>query len=349
MLMSASSALRAVRRDKYQKKEWYTIRAILGNQWANWFVLAGARERGKTFSVQDYVLNKYFNERSPLYHKPFYWMRLNDIAVKNMLMNNGAKMFEPLLIEKYGLQDIKVKGDTVFLNGEILCYVFGLSTAYNNKGGALFNSKEFKGANIIVDEVALEKGQRRTFDVAYNLKMQIENLVRSERDNVRVFFMLNNTEDCPDIMAMFGFIPIEFGVYKLKSKHCVIDYIPNNAAYETRRRKALANELDTGTGNFTNKIERDLKLLSKSRLTKPLYVVKFTKDQGDWFTVWHGNIVAAYNGEKVSTIAMKRYIDDNFTTELRDSVIEQEDVRAFKYHNILTQTLFRKNLELIKK
>jgi len=29
----------------YDAKEWYTIRALLGNQWANWFIMAGARER----------------------------------------------------------------------------------------------------------------------------------------------------------------------------------------------------------------------------------------------------------------------------------------------------------------
>lgn len=27
----------------YEAKEWYTIRAILGNDWCNWFVLIGAR------------------------------------------------------------------------------------------------------------------------------------------------------------------------------------------------------------------------------------------------------------------------------------------------------------------
>ena len=48
--------------------------------------------------------------------------------------------------------------------------------------------------------------------------MQIENIVRSERENVRVFMMLNQTEDCPELMAMFGFIPVDFGVYKLKRK-----------------------------------------------------------------------------------------------------------------------------------
>ena len=333
----------------YDEKEWYTIRSLLGNQWANWFVMAGARERGKTFSVQDYVLNKYFNPKSKLYHVPFYWMRLNDIAVKNMLMNNGAKMFEPLLVRKYHLENIKVRGDTVFLNDEILCYVFGLSVAYNNKGAALFDKKNFKGANIIVDEVALEKGQRRTFDVCYNLKMQIENIVRSERENVKVFMMMNNTEDCPELLAMFGFIPVEFGVYKLKRKHCVIDYIPNNKAYDERRKKALANEIDTGTGNFTNKVVRDLESLNKKRLQSPSYIIKFSKSMDDWYTVWDNTVVCPYNGEKVNSVAMKRYINNTFIPELRDSIIEQEDVRAYLYKDILTQSLFRKNLESIKK
>lgn len=31
------------KKELYEAKEWYTIRAILGNDWANWFVLIGAR------------------------------------------------------------------------------------------------------------------------------------------------------------------------------------------------------------------------------------------------------------------------------------------------------------------
>lgn len=340
---------KAFKKKLYDEKEWYTIRALLGNQWCNWYICAGARERGKTFSVQDFVLNKFFNPKSNLYHVPFYWMRLNDIAIKNMLMNNAAKMFEPLLVRKYHLENVKVKGDSIFIGKDLLCRVYGLSNAYNNKGAAIFDKETFKGCNIIIDEVALEKGQRKTFDVVYNLKMQIENIVRSERDNVRVFMMLNNTEDCPELMAMFGFIPVEFGVYKLKRKHCVIDYIPNNKAYDERRKKALANEIDNGTGNFTNKVARDLELLYKGRLTRPIMVVKFSKDQGDWFTIWEGNVVCPYNKEKKPSVAMKRYINDTFIPEARDNIIEQEDVRAFKYKDILTQSLWRKNMELIKK
>lgn len=305
--------------------------------------------RGKTFSVQDYCLNQWFNPKSKLYHVPFYWMRLNDIAIKNMIMNNAAKMFEPILVRKYHLENIKVKGDSIFVGKDLLCRVYGLSNAYNNKGSALFDAHTFKGANIIVDEFALEKGQRKTFDVCYNLKMQIENIARNQRENVKIFMMLNNTEECPEALAMFGFVPVHFGVYKLKRKHCIIDYIPNTEGYNKMRKQALANEIDTGTGNFTNKFVRDLSLLYKGRLDKPQLIVKFSKDQGDWFTIWSGNIICPYNGEKKESVAMKRYIDATFIPTLRDDIIEQEDVRAFRYKDLLTQTLWRKNMELIKK
>lgn len=276
-------------------------------------------------------------------------MRLNDIAIKNMIMNQAQKMFEPILVEKYGLENIKVKGDSIYLGKDILCRVYGLSNAYNNKGAALFDKTTFKGCNIIVDEVAYEKNQRHVVDVAYALRLQIENICRSSRENVRVYLLLNNTEEAPDVLSMFGYVPIEFGVYKLKRKHCVIDYIPNNAAYEKRRKQALANEIDTGTGNFTNKFAKDLSLLYKKRLTKPLYIVKFSKEMSDWFTVWEGNVVCPYNGERLKAVAMKRYVDDVFIPEARDAVIDQEDVRAFQYKDILTQTLWRKCLAMIRK
>ena len=71
-LMLDAIGQKAKKKELYEAKEWYTIRALLGNQWANWFIMAGARERGKTFSVQDFVLNCYFNPKSKLYKVPFY-------------------------------------------------------------------------------------------------------------------------------------------------------------------------------------------------------------------------------------------------------------------------------------
>ncbi len=345
-----TAELKAEIKKAYENKTWYTIRALLGHHDVNWYVLIGARMRGKTYSVQEYCLSCWFNPESPLYHVPFYWMRLNEIAIKNMLMNNAAKMFEPLLVRKFHLENIKVRGDSIFLNGLLLCRVYGLSTAYNNKGAAIFDADKFKGVNIIIDEIAYEKNQPKRCDVSYNLKSQIENICRNRRDGVKIWLMLNNTEEAPDVLTkLFGYIPIEFGIYKLKRKHCIIDYIPNTEGYNKMRKEALANEIDQGTGNFTNKFVRDLELLTKERLTKPVMVVKFSKDMGDWFTIWEGNIICKYNGEKKPSIAMKRYINDQFLPELRDNIIEQEDVRAFKYKDLLVQTLWRACMESIKK
>lgn len=343
LLFKAKSQKKKVK-EFYENKQWYTVRSLLGNTWARYYILIGARERGKSYSVQEYCLNQWFRTG-----KPFYWMRLNEPAIKNMLMNNGAKMFEPLLVYKYHLEGIKVRGDTVYLGDKILCRVFALSTAYNNKGSALFNKKTFNGANIIVDEFQLEKGQKRTFDVVYNFKMQIENICRSEHEGVKVFLIGNNTEECSDILSIFNFIPLEWGIYKLKSRHCIIDYIPNTKAYEERRKNAIANDLDNGTSNFTNKVIRDLSLIYKGRLHRPSYVIKFSKSEEDWYTVWDGCIIKKYNKEKCAHFAMKRYIDALFNPEFQKQIFEQNDVRAFKFVDLMTQTRFYYDLSLIKK
>lgn len=139
--LSKIDDLKKKQKEIYENKTWYTIRALLGNSYANHYFLIGARQRGKTFAVQEYVLRCFFNPKHPLYHVPFYWMRLNDVAIRTMMQNNGAKMFEPLLVRQFHLEDIKVKGDSVFLaDGTLLCRVYGLSTAYNNKGAALYNA-----------------------------------------------------------------------------------------------------------------------------------------------------------------------------------------------------------------
>jgi hypothetical protein len=61
-------------------------------------------------------------------------------------------------------------------------------------------------------------------------------------------------------------------------------------------------------------------------------------------------VICKYQNEKkTNVIAMKRYIDEVFNTDLRDSVIEINDVRGFMFKDILTQTLFYKALENVKK
>lgn len=339
---------RELRKKLYQMKEWRTVRSLLGNTWAFFYILLGARERGKSYSVMCYCLIQW-----KLYNKPFTRMKLNEASQSKMLKNNASKFVDADLVRSFGLK-LKTRGTEVYNIGadgketklaDVLC----LSTAYNDKGVAMFDNMNQLGFNIVLDEFQLEKGQRRTFDVSYNLVLQLENLVRSSKEKVRIFFIGNSTEEASDILSMFNFIPQEFGVYKLKSKRCVIDYMPNSEAYERRRKGTVGDILAGNTSNFTNRIETDTSDIYKGRLNKPLYIIKFSKDTADWFVVWDNNCIAKYNKEQKTGIAMRRYIDELFNPEIVNGVFEQYDSRAFKYKNLITKKQFAYQLSLIKR
>lgn len=334
---------REYRKKLYQQKEWYTIRSIMGNQWAFFYILLGARERGKSYSVMEYCLRQW------RYHKtPFTWIRLNEASTKKMLSNNASQMVDPDLYRRFNLE-LKVKGNQVFDHNELMATVLSISTAHNDKGVALFDKDYTGNFNIVLDEFQLEKSQRRTFDVSYNLVVELENLVRSRKEKIHIFMIGNTTEEASDILSMFNFIPQDFGVYKLRSKKCVIDYMPNSEAYNKRRKGTVGDILAGDTSNFTNSIETDVSCVDKRRLITPMYIIKFSKDKSDWFTVWNNNIIAQYNKEKKPGIAMKRYIDEAFDPARRDEIFAMNDVKALKFHNLLTQKKFRYQLSLIKK
>lgn len=327
----------------YQKKEWYNIRAIMGNQWAFFFLLLGARERGKSYSVMEYCLRQWKHHKTP-----FTWIRLSEASTRKMLSNNAAQMVDPDLYRRFGL-DLKVKGNQVFDHGELMSTVLSISTAHNDKGVALFDKDYTGNFNIVLDEFQLEKSQRRTFDVSYNLVVELENLVRSRKEKIHIFMIGNTTEEASDILSMFNFIPQEFGIYKLRSKKAVIDYMPNSEAYTKRRKGTVGDILAGNTSNFTNSIETDVSLINKKRLYRPQYIIKFSKDKADWFTVWDDSTVCKYNKEIKPSIAMRRYADAQFSTDIQSRVFEQFDSRAFKFDCLLTQKQFAYQLSLLKK
>lgn len=334
---------RQKRKELYQRKERYTIRSLLGNTWAFFYILLGARERGKSYSVMQYCLTQ-----RKLYHKPFTWMKLNEASMKKMLANNGAMFVDPDLYRNFDLH-LTVKGNVVYDKGEKMATLLAISTAYNDKGVALFDNENDMGFNIVLDEFQLEKNQKRTFDITYNLVVQLENLVRSKKEKIRIFFIGNSTEEASDILSMFNFIPQEFGVFKLKSKKCIIDYMPNSEAYIQRRKGSVGDILAGHTSNFTNKIDVDTSLIWKKRLLSPQYIIKFSKDSKDWFTVWNGDVVAKRNGEKKNAMPMRRYLDEQFNSQLVLNIFEMFDSRAFKFKNLITQKQFSYQLSLIKK
>lgn len=328
-------------------KEWYTVRSILGYSWAIFYILLGAREAGKSYAVLDFFLHDFFVKG-----KEFVWLRLTEASTKKLLNNNAMQFIDIGLMIKYHInsEDLTVKGTTVFYKGRKMARIMALSTFYSDKGVANFEDKELEkemfAYNICCDEFQRERNEKNTFDITYAFVNQLENLVR-HKTNCRIFLIGNTVEECSDILTMFNFIPETFGRYKLKSKRCVIDYIPPSKKYLERRKGSIASILAPDASTFTNEQKFDKSKIYKGRLRKPGFIIQF---RNEMFTVWDSNIVAKYNKENRPIIPMVPLLINNsvFRSELRDEVILMNYEKKFMFKDLLTQKLFDKCIKEVK-
>lgn len=377
---------------------WYRLRQILGNaNWAIFFILLGAREVGKSYSVTNFLVDQAVNKGIP-----FWWIRLTENQKKKLLANRAERLIDGDIVRKYGLR-LSTSGDHVYnckyetvvdSNGEekevivekkLIARVMDLSTFYSDKGSIFdkdFLSDPNMRYNIAIDEFQREKNEKKTFDIAYSLVNQLENILRSTKSRTKVFFMGNTLEEASDILAMFGFIPENFGIYKLVKnkkilvkylaerdkcktdhqraivdkkyenydfgKRALIHYIPNSETYKLRRKGSIADILMPNSSTFTNKVNVSNALISKARLHTPSYIIKFTKDSNDWFTVWDSNIVCKYNGEKKPVVAMRPYLDERFSVEIQKNIIDLFDTRSLMFRNLITFKRFQSEMSLLK-
>lgn len=364
--------------EKLKQREWYDLSSLLGYEWPLFYILVGARECGKSYQVMEYFLKQWKNNGTP-----FVWIRLTTISTQKMLCNNADKLVDADLRRKYDLE-LKTKGMDVFDHGKKMCRVLALSEMAKEKGVALFDCKDDSPILVCIDEFQREPGEPVRFDALYNLAGSLENIIRSRKHNVKIFMICNLLEDANEILAGgFKFLPEEYGRYSLVrnkktlmkfiqmckqgpegvkeaydkygdvdfGKRCLIDFIPPNHAYKKRRKGAVANILQGDQSNYTNELIQDKSLIFKGKLERPVGIIKFTKFPSDWYTIWNNNIICPYNKEKIKemNIAMRPYIDEVFTPELRDAVFARYDARALWFKNLITQKTFEHHLESVRK
>lgn len=352
---------------KAPDREWYSLRHMLSYlNWAEMVVLLGGREAGKSYSVTDFFCRQYKYK-----HIPFYWIRLTEDQAKKLLQNNAMCLVDPDLRRKYGL-DLVTNGNVVYnvtkrsradkngkekiLQKEIFAKVYCLSTAYKDKGSLFdkdFLSDPNMRYNIALDEFEREPGERNTFDIVYNLATELETLVRSTDERLRIFFLGNCLEDASDILASLNFIPETFGIFKLKNKRCVIENIEPSEKYLKRRAKSISNILMPNNASFkTNKLTSDTSLVDKKPLSTPKWLIKFTKDPLKWYTMWDDGIIKRYNHECISRskmIAMRPYLDELYDLDDVNMVFDQFFSRSLHYHSIMDFKCFQNDLSLLKK
>lgn len=297
---------------------------------------------------------------------PFTWLRLTETQARKLLQNNAEKLVDPDLRRKYQL-DLVTSGNNVYevtkrtkpdkegktkiKEKKLMARVYAISTFYTDKG-SIFD-KDFLNDpnmryNVAIDEFEREKGEKNTFDILYSLVNQLENLLRSTKERTKIFFLGNTLEEASDILCAFNFIPEEFGTFKLKKKRCVIQNIEPSEAYKTRRKGTIADILMPTASTFTNKIDTDTTLINKKPLITPNYVIKFTKDKSNWFTVWDSNVVSKFKGEKKPVIAMRPYLDEVFNPDVQKNMITLFDTRSLQFRNLITFKQFQSCMEELK-
>ena len=291
---------------------------------------------------------------------------MTETAARKLLQNNAEKLVDPDLRRKYDL-DLITSGNNVYeitkrskpdkngktkiLEKKLMARVYALSTFYNDKG-SIFD-KDFLNDpnmryNVAIDEFQREKGEKNTFDILYSLVNQLENLLRSTKERTKIFFLGNTLEEASEILCAFNYIPESFGIFKLKTKRCVIHNIEPTEEYKERRKGTIADILMPTASTFTNKIDTDNSLINKSQLIAPNYVIKFTKDKAHWYTVWNSNIVTKYNGEKKPVVAMRPYLDEVFNVETQKNMIMLFDTRSLQFRNLITFKQFQSDMEALK-
>lgn len=384
-----------------QESQWWNIRHILSYWYMIFYILLGARERGKSYAVTNYFVEQFCKNGIP-----FIWIRLTETATNKLLMNNGEKLVDPDLRRKWNL-DLETRGNNVYavkrevvevkhkdgtithekrvLERKLMARVYSASTFYNDKG-SIFD-KDFLNDpkmwyHIGIDEFEREKGEKKTFDILYSIVNQLENLVRSTKDRIRIFFIGNTLEEASEILCAMNFIPEKNGIFQLVrnkkqliqyltelkeaktdeekqiinakyynidfGKRCVIENIQNSEAYNIRRKGTIADILMPTASTFTNKINTDNALIYKGALNSPNYVIKFTKNPSDWFTVWNSNVVKKWKNERKPVIAMRPYLDEVFNKDLQTNIITLFDTRSLSFHNLITFKQFQNQLELLK-
>jgi hypothetical protein len=232
---------------------YYLNRVMSYSPLIYWFyIVIGSRGRGKTVSAWRWVLKRFLK-----YGELFVWLRLTDAPLKKMARNSSKTIVPKFLLEQLGIDSVFIKGSTVFINilkdgrtdTKMVGILDSISTFYTTKGNTM---EEF--TNVVFDEINREATERNTFDVTRAFINQIETIARLRK--MRVLMLGNTISDTSDILAMFNFIPKEFGIYKLTRRHAIIEYLEDSEEFKLQRKNSLAGALlgsDEATSqSFTN-------------------------------------------------------------------------------------------------
>ena len=338
------------------------------------FVYTAVRGVGKSvISVETVIIlkKKYGYENV----KAFYF-RLKDNSVKAMMANHASKAIDPYLIHKYNL-DISCKNNIVYDHGKELLEFYPLVSAGSKGKGVNLYDCNFLGAkdengNIIKrfivtiwDEFLMAEGVevKSVGDPVAQYRIYKEAILRDamrikDYNAVYNFLLANNVSECASVTgALYNYIshPENYNRVFLTRKHAMIWNVPITDKYKEKRKNSYnANIIDYVNDPNYSGISKDLSQIKpkRTRLRKVTMLLKFDKiDKNKWFCIYDSIYIRKYHNEcvnKQKMYSMYRHMDDLYSLEIINTIIENYDVHLYKYADLMSMSLFVAEMKLLK-
>lgn len=357
---------------KQQASAYYHNDSVFGyfNRQSNYafLIVIGPRKCGKTYVAAKHFLKNW----SKCHDNVLYYFRLTEAQSAKLLSNNAEKMFDPPLVRKFFTNRnlvLRTHGNSVYAHktykdkkgiqqvSNKQCWkvaeVGALSTFYADKGTATYDFEFLKNDPkhrywVLIDEFQKEVGERSQGDIAYQFVNALHNKIRTTNKRTCVMMMCNNLRESSEILSgCFNFMPINYGLFKLKSKKAIIHYYKPPESYWKMMKKGITSKIqDDDDGTFINEFKFDMSLINTRRKYKPSFIIRFSKSDADCFIVWDEQIIQRYVPTKTSKlpnipqIAMYKGLDVEFVKERQKIILDQYNLRYFNYSSLMDKTQF---------
>ena len=236
------------------KSIYYRLRKTMSFNCSINFII-GARGRGKTFSVKEFVTKDFINNNNK-----FVWIRDTVDAKKELCDNDGAKFF----------QDFSLMKNSKFISGAIKKSEFLINEKHAGTCLPASVFQRYKGnsfqdiKNIVYDEIIREKGRISNKNNLWATINTFSTVARA-KDNVRIFAMANALDKGDDFLHFLGVELKDFGFYINREKSVCIHYADNSSSFDKVNSKGVIGKLIIGSPLEDNLMAS--KFLTESNLT----------------------------------------------------------------------------------
>ena len=142
---------------------------------------------GKSFSVKDYVINRYIKHK-----EQFLYIRRYENELKSVFEHgskNSQKDFFDDIKEKYSDHELQTKNKKFFCDNEVFGYAKRMTEAQDLKSATFTNV-----TTIIIDEYPIEKGKRYYLPNEGMILLGMFDSIIRNRSNVKIFILGNAVE-----------------------------------------------------------------------------------------------------------------------------------------------------------